>query len=89
MARSCRYRQTGSQGSRVRDEHVRPGTVESLAGLKPAFQKDGIVTPGNASGLNDGAAAMVLTSAEAEKWPESRAWLVGYAFAGVDPEARA
>ncbi|MGB2109904.1 MAG: acetyl-CoA C-acyltransferase, partial [Marinobacter vinifirmus] len=43
-----------------KDEHVRPGTtVESLAGLKPAFQKDGIVTPGNASGLNDGAAAMV------------------------------
>lgn len=43
------------------DEHVRPGvTREDLAKLRPAFQKDGSVTPGNASGLNDGAAALVL-----------------------------
>jgi len=70
------------------DEHVRAETtVESLSGLKPAFAKDGIVTPGNASGLNDGAAAMILTSAaEAEKRGlKARARLVGYAFAGVDP----
>ena len=70
------------------DEHVRAGTTaESLAGLKPAFAKDGIVTPGNASGINDGAAAMVLTSAaEAEKRGlKARARIVGYAFAGVDP----
>ncbi|WP_262492614.1 beta-ketothiolase BktB [Marinobacter sp. AL4B] len=71
------------------DEHVRPGTTaESLSALKPAFSKDGIVTAGNASGINDGAAAMVLTSAaEAEKRGlKARARLVGYAFAGVDPE---
>jgi acetyl-CoA C-acetyltransferase len=70
------------------DEHVRADTtVESLSGLKPAFARDGIVTPGNASGLNDGAAAMILTSAaEAEKRGlKARARLVGYAFAGVDP----
>ncbi|PFG11190.1 beta-ketothiolase BktB [Marinobacter sp. LV10MA510-1] len=70
------------------DEHVRAETTaKSLSGLKPAFAKDGIVTPGNASGLNDGAAAMILTSAaEAEKRGlKARARLVGYAFAGVDP----
>lgn len=70
------------------DEHVRAETtVESLSGLRPAFANDGIVTPGNASGLNDGAAAMILTSAaEAEKRGlKARARLVGYAFAGVDP----
>lgn len=71
------------------DEHVRADTTtESLASLKPAFTKNGIVTPGNASGINDGAAAMVLTSAEeAEKRGlKARARLVGYAFAGVDPK---
>ena len=71
------------------DEHVRPGTTaESLGKLKPAFKKDGIVTPGNASGLNDGAAAMVLTSAqEAEKRGlKPRARFVSYSFAGVDPD---
>lgn len=71
------------------DEHVRPGTsVESLSRLKPAFKKDGIVTPGNASGLNDGAAAMLLTStAEAQKRGlKPRGRLIGYAFSGVDPK---
>jgi len=71
------------------DEHVRPGTtVESLASLRPVFKPDGVVTAGNASGINDGAAAMVLTSAgEAERRGlKARARLVGYAFAGVDPE---
>ena len=51
------------------DEHVRAGAnIEQLAKLKPAFQKDGVVTAGNASGLNDGAAALVLTNInEADK----------------------
>lgn len=71
-----------------RDEHIRADTTaESLAKLKPAFKPDGIVTAGNASGLNDGAAAMLLTSRfEAEKRglkPQAR--FVGYAFAGVEP----
>jgi acetyl-CoA C-acetyltransferase len=71
-----------------RDEHIRPDTsVESLAKLKPAFKQDGIVTAGNASGLNDGAAAMLLTSrAEADKRglaPQAR--ILAYAFAGVEP----
>jgi acetyl-CoA C-acetyltransferase len=71
-----------------RDEHIRADTTaESLAKLKPAFKADGIVTAGNASGLNDGAAAMLLTSRfEAEKrglTPQAR--MLGYAFAGVEP----
>ena len=70
------------------DEHIRADTtLDSLAKLKPAFKTDGLVTPGNASGLNDGAAAMLLTSRfEAEKRglkPQAR--LLGYAFAGVEP----
>jgi len=72
-----------------RDEHPRAGTtVESLGQLKPVFRKDGIVTAGNASGLNDGAAAMVLTSAAeaARRGLRPRARLVGYAFGGVGPE---
>jgi acetyl-CoA C-acetyltransferase len=70
------------------DEHVRGGvTAESLASMKAAFQKDGSVTAGNASGLNDGAAALVLAEAKqalaAGLKPMAR--LVGYAHAGVDP----
>lgn len=71
------------------DEHVRPDTtVDSLAKLKPAFKQDGVVTPGNASGINDGAAALVLTSAtEARnRGLKPRARLVGYAFCGVNPD---
>lgn len=50
------------------DEHVRPGlTLEDMAKLRPAFRKDGSVTPGNASGLNDGAAALVLTDEASAK----------------------
>lgn len=71
------------------DEHARAATTaESLGKLKPAFKKDGIVTPGNASGINDGAAAMVLTSADeaAKRGLKPRARLIGYSFAGVDPD---
>lgn len=71
------------------DEHARSSTtVDSLGKLKPAFKKDGIVTPGNASGINDGAAAMVLTSADeaVKRGLKPCARLVGYSFAGVDPD---
>ena len=72
----------------ARDEYPRAGTtVEKLAALKPAFQKDGTVTAGNASGINDGAAALVLTSdthASARGWmPLAR--IASHAIAGVDP----
>lgn len=69
------------------DEHVRETTAEKLAGLKPVFQKDGTVTAGNASGINDGAAAVVLATAEAvkERGLESLGKLVGWGIAGVDP----
>jgi len=71
------------------DEHVREGTTsESLSKLRPVFKKDGSVTAGNASGINDAAAAVVLMSAEAAAakglTPIGR--LVGYAFAGVEPK---
>ncbi|NMF98864.1 beta-ketothiolase BktB [Aromatoleum toluolicum] len=82
-------RQGRQEISFCRDEHPRAGTtVESLGQLKPVFRKDGIVTAGNASGLNDGAAAMVLTSAAeaARRGLKPRARLVGYAFGGVGPE---
>jgi len=70
------------------DEHVRADvSAEKLGGLKPAFKKDGTVTAGNASGLNDGAAALVLmTAAEAAKRGiKPLARITGYAHAGVDP----
>ncbi|WP_306151424.1 acetyl-CoA C-acyltransferase family protein [Roseovarius sp. MMSF_3281] len=70
------------------DEHPKPTTPETLAGLRPAFQKDGSVTAGNASGINDGAAAMVLARAEAAKAAglKPKARILGYAHAGVRPE---
>jgi acetyl-CoA C-acetyltransferase len=72
----------------VIDEHPKATSAEALAGLRPAFQKDGTVTAGNASGLNDGAAALVLARAEAATKaglaPHFR--LLGYAHAGVRPE---
>ncbi|WP_108258255.1 beta-ketothiolase BktB [Mangrovicoccus ximenensis] len=70
------------------DEHPKATTAEKLAGLRPAFRKDGSVTAGNASGLNDGAGAVVLASAEAASkaglTPKAR--ILGYAHAGVRPE---
>jgi acetyl-CoA C-acetyltransferase len=71
------------------DEHVRPGTTaESLGKLRPVFKKDGSVTAGNASGINDAAAAIVLMTAEAAeaKGLKPLARLVGYGFAGVEPK---
>jgi acetyl-CoA C-acetyltransferase len=71
------------------DEYIRDGaTLEAMAGLKPAFQKDGTVTAGSASGINDGAAALVLmTAKEADKrglTPLAR--IASWAQAGVDPK---
>jgi acetyl-CoA C-acetyltransferase len=78
------------QGTKVFviDEHVRgDATMEALAKLKPAFKKDGVVTAGNSSGLNDGAAAVVLASGEKVRELNLRplARLVSYGHAGVDP----
>ncbi|HEY3640432.1 MAG TPA: acetyl-CoA C-acyltransferase, partial [Xanthobacteraceae bacterium] len=70
------------------DEYPRAGTTKDLlAKLKPAFQKDGTVTAGNASGINDGAAAVVLmTASEAAKRGKTPlARIVSWAHAGVDP----
>ncbi len=70
------------------DEYIRHGsTLESMAKLKPAFSKEGSVTAGNASGLNDGAAAVVLmTAEEAERRGlKPLARIVSWATAGVDP----
>jgi acetyl-CoA C-acetyltransferase len=72
----------------VDDEFIRPGTTyEALAKLRPAFSKEGTVTAGNASGINDGAAALVLMSAgEADKRGlKPLARVVSWATAGVDP----
>ena len=70
------------------DEHPKPTTAEALAGLRTVFQKDGTVTAGNASGINDGAAALVLARAEAAEAAglRPRARVLGYAHAGVRPE---
>jgi acetyl-CoA C-acetyltransferase len=70
----------------AQDEHPKATSLEALAGLKTAFQKDGTVTAGNASGLNDGAAALVLATANAAKGLKPRARIMGYAVAGVDPK---
>ncbi|WP_425259891.1 acetyl-CoA C-acyltransferase family protein [Rubrivivax sp. RP6-9] len=70
------------------DEHVKADTtLETLGKMKPAFKKDGSVTAGNASGLNDGAGAVVLASAAAVQAHglKPMARLVGYAHAGVEP----
>jgi len=71
------------------DEHPRAdATKESLAKLRPAFKQDGTVTAGNASGLNDGAAALVVASAEVASalGAKPRAKIVAYASAAVDPK---
>ena len=72
----------------LRDEHPKTTTLETLGGLRAVFEKDGTVTAGNASGLNDGAAAIVMATADAAKaaglTPKFR--IIGYAHAGVRPE---
>ncbi len=70
------------------DEHPRDTTMESLAKLRPAFKPDGCITAGNASGINDGAAALLVVEedrATALGW-KPRATIVGSATAGVEPE---
>ncbi len=80
----------GRKGDTIveQDEYIRDGaTVEGVSGLKPAFKKDGTVTAANASGLNDGAAALVVTTrAEAEaRGMTVLARIASWASAGVDP----
>jgi len=71
-----------------RDEYIKPGTTaEGLAKLRPAFDREGTVTAGNASGINDGAAALLVMSADkaAELGLEPLATIAAYSSAGVDP----
>lgn len=70
------------------DEHPKTTSAEALGSLRAVFQKDGTVTAGNASGINDGAAALVLATAEEAKAKRltARARVLGYAHAGVRPE---
>lgn len=70
------------------DEHPRDTSMEALSALKPAFKRDGCVTAGNASGINDGAAALLVASRErADRmgWT-ARARILGSAWAGVEPQ---
>ncbi|GAA2532956.1 thiolase family protein [Streptomyces sp. NPDC058947] len=81
--------ETGTAGTVHRDEGIRPGsTVEKLAGLKPAFRPDGVITAGNASPLNDGASAVLLGSADAATRigtvPLAR--IAGRAATALDPQ---
>ncbi len=81
----------GRKGDTVvdQDEYIRHGaTLDSVSGLRPAFNKEGSVTAANASGLNDGAAALVLMSAEEAKKRglKPMARIASWANAGVDPE---
>ena len=81
----------GRKGDTIvdQDEYIRHGaTLESVSGLKPAFAKEGTVTAANASGLNDGAAALVLMSADEAKKRglKPMARIASWANAGVDPE---
>ena len=69
------------------DEHPKPETsMETLTGLRTAFKKDGVVTAGNASGINDGASALVLANEEKAKNGKPLARIVSYGFGGVDPD---
>ncbi|WP_299728545.1 acetyl-CoA C-acyltransferase family protein [uncultured Tateyamaria sp.] len=70
------------------DEHPKATSLDALGGLRPVFQKDGSVTAGNASGINDGAGAVVLATAEAAEKSglKPKARILGYAHAGVRPE---
>ena len=78
---------TGRKGATLfaQDEHPKSTTAEALAGLRPAFAKGGSVTAGNASGINDGASALVLARGDVAGI-KPRARVMGYALAGVDPK---
>lgn len=81
----------GRKGDTVvdQDEYIRAGvTLDSISGLRPAFNKEGSVTAANASGLNDGAAALVLMSADeaAKRGLKPLARIASWASAGVEPE---
>ena len=78
---------TGRKGATLfaQDEHPKSTTAEALAGLRPAFAKGGSVTAGNASGINDGASALVLARGDVGGI-KPRARVMGYALAGVDPK---
>jgi acetyl-CoA acyltransferase 2 len=83
-----RNRKTGALEPWTADEHMRPGTTpEALAKLPPYFKKDGVVTAGNASGISDGAAALVLSSGRfaSERGLRPLGRLIGWASTGVDP----
>src|SRR5262249_577402 len=72
-----------------RDDHMRPDTtMEGLAKLRPAFSKDGFVTAGNASGIVDGAAALVIAGENYGKTKDAKPLgrIVSWAYAGVEPE---
>ena len=78
----------GTTTEMVTDEHIRPdGSLEGMARLRPAFTKDGTVTAGNASGMNDAAAAVVLTSGTyaSSHGLQPMGRLVAYSHAGVEP----
>jgi len=80
----------GRKGDTIvdQDEYIRAGaTIDGVSGLRPAFKKDGTVTAANASGLNDGAAALVVMSADeaAKRGLEPLATIKSWATAGVDP----
>ncbi|HXI13286.1 MAG TPA: acetyl-CoA C-acetyltransferase [Thermoanaerobaculia bacterium] len=82
--------EVGRKGERITaDDHIRPDTtMEGLAKLKPAFSKEGFVTAGNASGIVDGAAMLLLTTAEKakEKGKTPMGRVVSWGIAGCDPE---
>ena len=70
-----------------KDEHVKPDTtLDTLSNLKAAFKKDGSVTAGNASGINDGASALVLANEKKAKKGKPLARIVSYGFGGVEPD---
>ena len=90
-AEICPVTIKGRKGDTIvdKDEYIRHGaTLESVSGLKPAFNKEGSVTAANASGLNDGAAALVLMTADEAKKRGLKplARIASWAHAGVDPE---
>ena len=69
------------------DEHPKPETtLENLSGLKAAFKKDGSVTAGNASGINDGASALILANEKKAKKGNPLAKIISYGFGGVEPD---